>query len=230
MVERVGRKHFYLDCPLKTGGLVLPRPLARRLNRVLRLKNGAQIALFNNKDGIWAATFDGDEKVTISAQLQPAQGQNGPNLYMCLLKKDAMDHVLRQATECGVSEIFPLLSDFTVPDKLNLERAEQVLVEAAEQCERGHVPKLHAPQPLQQALTQAGQVWWCDEVAGGKWQHATAPAQAILVGPEGGFSPQEREVLQNQPNVTPVGLGPHILRADTAVVAALSRFFEHLTN
>lgn len=228
MVERVGRKHFYLDTLLKNGAVVaLPKPFARRLSRVLRLKAGAELALFNGKDGVWCGVYDGEGIVTLKERLQEQVKPLGLTLYIGLLKKEAMDRVLRQATECGVEIIQPVLTEFTVPDKLNLERAEAIVVEAAEQCERGSVPMLQAPKPLQEAL-QGEQTWWCDEVEGGKWQHKTAINQSLLVGPEGGFSAEERAWLQKQSFVTVVGLGPNILRADTAVVAALSRYFEYL--
>lgn len=229
-------KHFYVSNPLTQGdNLKTPEALAKRLAKVLRLKEGNEIALFNGKDGLFLARLENNKATILSIQqcLKPFEPKPEVTLLTALLKKDAFDRVLRQATEMGVTTIQPLLTDFTVPDALNVSRATTRVVEAAEQCERLCVPTLLAPCTLQQAIEQqAGKVFWCAEHVGGRFYNDETPnpqaSDAVLVGPEGGFSPTEREWLMEQKKSVPVGLGNTILKADTAVVAALSRFYEKL--
>jgi 16S rRNA (uracil1498-N3)-methyltransferase len=216
-------KHFYLAAPLAAGAMVaLPAALQTRLSRVLRLGAGAEIALFNGQHGLWRAQL-ADAKAhhaQILEQLQPQPTAQGPTLAVGLPKREAWETIVRQATELGVAALQPLTTEFSQRDKFNTARATLLTIEAAEQCERLTLPTLLPLQPLGVWLnTLNAPCAWAYERGG------TAPTRAgtVLVGPEGGFSPAEVATLQAHPQVHAFSLGPTILRADTAVVAALTR-------
>jgi 16S rRNA (uracil1498-N3)-methyltransferase len=219
-------RHFFVEAPLEAGQtLHLPHALHRRLTRVLRRKDGEVIALFNNRDGCFRATLaDNGQTAQVGEQLAPHAPTSALSLLVGLPKKDAMDRVIRQATELGVATIQPLLTDFCVPNRLNLPRAQDLLIEAAEQCERTDLPALTAPSPLQEAIAAYPHpVYWCRERTGETWPASTDQPCALLVGPEGGFSPGEMDWLSQQAHVREVSLGSTILRVDTAVAAGLGR-------
>lgn len=224
-------KQFYVDTPLMPGGLTLPRALARRLHRVLRMKPGQEIALFNSRDGLWQAQLDtpADGRTTVIKQIREQPDSRNLHLFLALAKRDAFDRAVRQATELGVSHIHPVQTAFSVPDKLNTERLKNTILEAAEQCERLTLPVLNSAAPLKEAVTAFGApLYWADEgpkneaYTGWNSSHEGEIGEGALIGPEGGFSPEERTWLHGQQGVIPVGLGHNILRVDTAVCAALT--------
>lgn len=224
-------KHIYYNGPLSVGATVNPiKEVSRRLNRVMRYKKGDTIALFNGKDGLFEVEVKDDKctELHVKSILKRQEQIPQVTLIMCMVKKDAMDRIFRQATEFGVTDIIPVLTDYTQVDKLNTERIESLLIEASEQCERLSIPTVHNITPLEKIVPEfGGRIFWCAEHVGGKWgNEETKDGDAILVGPEGGFSARERNWLKDCINVIPVGLGKFILRADTAVCAALSRFYE----
>ncbi len=219
-------KHFYCPTKLEVNTQIKPEEaLSKRLSRVLRLKAGDKVALFNNSGLFEVELLDDKAKaLQVHQQLQEPKRPEQVTLLICMPKKDAMDRILRQATEMGVKAIQPLLSDYTVKDKFKPERAELIVVEAAEQCERLSVPEILPAKQLKEALSDYKQICWCAERTDSKFgDPKLGEESALLVGPEGGFSDAEKELLNNQPHVTPVGLGKFVLRADTAVVAGLSR-------
>jgi len=223
-------KHIYVDVPLKVGEEVkLPRDVARRLTRVLRYKVGHKLAVFNGVDGLFEAVLTEDGGLDITEQLAAQPEEVARALYICLPKKETFSRVLRQATEMGVSDIYPLYSDHTVPDKLNIERCSAILVEAAEQCERLSLPRLHAPQKLAE-VDFDGQVLWAAERSEMRGEVDFLIPQTfseifggVLVGPEGGFSAAEVAQLRADDNAVAVSLGDTILRTDTAVVVGLGK-------
>ncbi len=205
--------------------VALPAPLHARLTRVLRLGQGAEIGVFNGTDGLWRAqlTEPHARHAMVLEQLRAQPPATGPTLVLGLPKREAWETILRQATEMGVAAIQPLKSEFSQRDKFNQARAEMMMVEAAEQCERLTLPTLLPLQPLADWLKNLhAPCAWAYERTGGARPPAPTQAQAVLVGPEGGFSPAEVALLQAHPQVQPLSLGPTILRADTAVVAALT--------
>jgi len=223
---------FYNGSLVAGQHIALDKPLAKRLSRVLRLRRGECIALFNGIDGLLKAELQDDNTTTayLTEVLCPQPQAADVWLLIALTKKDAMDRVFRQATEFGVTHIVPVKTDFTVADKINPERINAMLVEAAEQSERLNVPQLMDVHTLQGALDATpGHVYWCDESTGGKWVGNPKSGDGLLIGPEGGFSLSERSKLTQSAKVSPTGLGPHILRVDTAVCAACSRFFDHMS-
>ncbi len=217
-------RHFYLEASLHAGAeLILPQPLQHRLSGVLRMGLGDEVAVFNGINGLWAATITEKQarRVTLGVQLQPQPPMSGPTLVLGLPKREAWESALRQATELGVAAILPLATAFAQRDKLNAARAHTILSEAAEQSERLTLPTLHPVQTLPQwlATLKSPCVWADARGQGHPWPKG--PTQ-VLVGPEGGFSPAEEEVLAAHPHITAGHLAGGILRTDTAVVAALT--------
>ncbi len=221
-------RQFYVDQPLQPNTTVaLPRALSQRLSKVLRLKQGDMIGLFNGQDGLWRATLTDAKasEVTLDKQLiyQPEAG--GATLLIGLPKKEAMHLVLRQATELGIARVVPLILEFSVPTRFNLERAQAIVVEASEQCERLTLPEITPPETLTEAVTAYDTIYWAREDAPSNASLPNKPNKnaALLIGPEGGFSPAEKSLLSGQKHVHAFTLGENILRTDTAVVAALAK-------
>ena len=222
-------KHFFIDADLTANAILsCPPELWHRLIKVLRLQTGAEIAVFNGRDGLFQASV-GDAKIlNVGEQIKSQPANNGGvTLLFAMVKKPALDNILRQATECGVVAIQPVLSEFSVVDKLNLTRAEKIVSEAAEQCERLTVPNVLEPKKLASVLSDYQHIYWANEVVAGQpnWPNKVASDAAILVGPEGGFSEAERTQLATQSHITSVALADNILRADTAVTAVLSQYW-----
>ena len=223
---------LYLDHPLGPGQAVsLPEGQAHYLANVMRRSPGEVIELFNGRDGGWAAritalTKRGGEAVA-EAQVRPQR--DPPDLWLCFapIKKARTDFIVEKAAEMGAARIIPVQTDHTNAERIRRDRLQAHAVEAAEQCGGTHVPEVADLLPLSQLLDGLGsrRVLWADEAAAGP---ATALAGlprgpwAILIGPEGGFSQAERDTLRGRENVVRVSLGPRILRADTAAVAALA--------
>ena len=214
---------FFLDAELTEGQqLVLPHAVQRRITRVLRLKEGSGCTVFNGRQGAYAATLGPQGKTLhLGTCIKEFKQTSQVTLMVGLPKRETMDRILRQATEMGVAKIQPILTTYTVPDKLNQERAQAIIIEAAEQCERLDLPILEPLKPLREAMTEVSEtVLWCDERGTAKVSQNTA--QTLLVGPEGGFAPEEKEFLHQQSHVLAVTYGTTILRVDTAVVTGLA--------
>jgi 16S rRNA (uracil1498-N3)-methyltransferase len=190
------------------------------------------VRLFNGRDGEWAARVASVAKkaVTLAAEHQSGRQEQVPDLWLCAapLKKGRIDWLVEKACELGVARLVLVTTQRTVVDKPNLERLMAHLVEAAEQSGRTAVPEL--PEPL--SLSQMLKNWPADRAlifadeTGGEAMAATmarvpAPA-AILIGPEGGFTAPERDAIRAHPGAVAVSLGPRILRADTAALAAVA--------
>lgn len=222
------------DTGLAAGCVIALSPeQAHYLLRVLRLETGQEIVLFNALSGAWRAAIRIAGKQVAATALEqiqpPATGQDA-DIYLLVspLKKEAWDFCLEKATELGVDAVRPVLMHYTQNTRVNLERSRANLVEAAQQCERVTVPELLPPEKLETLLRQ----WDAERVLYVALERsAAAPAlavfkpqqkAAILVGPEGGFSPQERALLERYPFVRPVALGKLVLRAETAALSALS--------
>ena len=205
---------------------------AHYLARVMRVASGDTVILCDNATGEWAATVIALSKREVALEatqlLRPREAV--PDLWLCpaLLKKDRFDLVLEKATEQGVAAIHPVVTRRCVADKLNLDRASRVVTEAAEQCARTALPEVTEPVALERLLREWPQdraLFFADEEGGAAALEAFAtrdgPA-AILTGPEGGFDPAERDLIRALPQAVRVSLGPRILRAETAAIAAIS--------
>ncbi|BAI71397.1 ribosomal RNA small subunit methyltransferase [Azospirillum sp. B510] len=229
------KTRLYVDSPLAEGQSVgLDHERAHFLRHVLRLDRGDAVAVFNGRDGEWRAVIDGFGKGWCSLTLaeQRREQDTGPDLWLVFapLKKGRIDFVAEKATEMGVSRLCPVFTRRTDPNRVNLDRLRANAVEAAEQCERLSVPDLADALPLDRALAAwpaERRLYLCAEAGAARpiaevLRDAAAGPAALLVGPEGGFDQSELDELAKLPFVVPVGLGPRILRADTAVVAALA--------
>lgn len=200
---------------------------------VMRLENGDLIRVFNGKDGEWLAKLDRQSKRSADCVLieQTALQKDPPDLWLVFapIKKARTDFIVEKATELGVAKIQPVLTEFTNSERVKLDRLQAHAIEAAEQCEGTFVPLIEAPQKLATLLDHwpdDRKILFCNEaLAGGQSVASIELVEgpwAILIGPEGGFSQKEIERLSKMPQTQSVGLGPRILRADTAVVTAIS--------
>jgi 16S rRNA (uracil1498-N3)-methyltransferase len=207
------------------------------LQNVMRLRTGDALRLFNGRDGEWQGTISHSSKraveMTTNELLRPQLPE--PDLWLCCtpIKKSYFDYMLEKATELGVSAIYSVLTDRTQVRAINVERCRLIGIEAAEQSERLHVPDIKKPVTLKELI----KLWPGDRamIVCAEWGDAM-PLQAafglpmmrlahkagVLVGPEGGFTAEEFDALKDVPSAVCVRLGPRILRADTAAIAALS--------
>lgn len=199
----------------------------------MRLETGGRVALFNGKDGEWQAEVQQAGKRTgillCTSQSQPQR--NPPDLWLLFapIKKARTDFIVEKATEMGAARICPVQTEFTNAERIRQDRLQAHALEAAEQCGATFVPPVDGLQKLHRVLDgwpKDRRMLFCDETEAGqrltdlggldpgKW--------AILIGPEGGFSSDEGNRLRGMDRVTPLSLGPRILRADTAAVAAMT--------
>lgn len=208
------------------------------LRNVMRRADGTPLLLFNGRDGEWSATFEGRGKkagvavVGMRTREQAAE----PDIWLCFapLKRARIDYVAEKATELGVAVLQPVLTHHTIVERVNVERLHANAVEAAEQTERLSVPEVRPPIDLMRLLDSwpaERRMLVCDETGGGPpiaEALATLDAVgraapwAIVIGPEGGFDAGELAALRRIKDVMAVGLGPRILRADTAALAGLA--------
>jgi len=239
---------LFVDVPLAAGGRVaLERDAANYLRNVLRLKSGDAVLLFNGRDGEWAATLDAPGKRSLEAVLgeqarpQPAPGDL--HYLFAPIKHARLDYMVQKAVELGASKLQPVLSRHTQAQRVNLERMRANAIEAAQQCGVLTIPDIGEATDLPAAIARLEPprtLIFCDEEADVTDPVAalekvrtppsallpadapSAPPLAVLVGPEGGFAPEERDMLLARANTVRLALGPRILRADTAAVAALT--------
>jgi len=222
---------LYVDHPLGAGQRVtLSEGAAHYLFHVMRLAPGTRVGLFNGQAGEWAAEVapQGKRSGLAVCEAQLAPQVTPPDLWLVFapLKKARLDLVVEKAVELGAARLVPVQTDFTNAERLRRDRLEAQLREAAEQCGATHVPVLDDLRPLGQVLRDwppGRALIWADEgLARNPGATALPPAPAaLLIGPEGGFSPPERARLAALPQVHPLRLGPRILRAETAAIAAL---------
>ncbi len=232
--EPGGKVRLFVGDPLRAGACVVPGDAQMHyLLHVMRAKAGDRVSLFNGADGEWLARIAGQSKrsCTLECERQTAAQAEVPDIWLCFapVKKTPSDYVVQKATELGVRVLQPVFTRRTIVARVNLERMHANAVEAAEQSDRLGVPETREPLRLDKLLAawpKDRRLIFCDE--GGAPAIADAlrglPAgpAAILTGPEGGFDAQERDALRALPFVIPVSLGPRILRADTAALAALA--------
>jgi len=230
-----GLSRLYVGPDLSAGvAVALDEDQSHYLAHVMRAKPGQRVRLFNGRDGEWLATVEAIAKrtVTLSVDRRTREQDKVPGLWLLLapVKKTPFDYIVQKATELGVERIRPVMTRRTIVDRVNLDRMQANAIEAAEQSGRMTVPEIDPPMALEKLIQSwdAGRrLAFCDE-AGDAQPAATAFANAkcdryaILTGPEGGFDPVEREMIRAQAFALPVSLGPRIMRADTAAIAALA--------
>ncbi len=239
---------LYVGPDLAEGaGISIEGDQAHYLARVLRLGAGAAVRLFNGRDGEFDARIAGLTKGKVDVEIvMRMRAQAGvPDLWLMFapLKKARTDFLVEKATELGVAELRPVFTERTDAETVRVDRLQRIAIEAAEQTERLDIPHVRDAVKLEQALAgwdNSRLLVYADEAGdeggkpwGGEAGRAPPLAQqmkdvgkkaAILIGPEGGFSMAERQRLRSLPYMRPVGLGPRILRAETAAVAALALY------
>jgi 16S rRNA (uracil1498-N3)-methyltransferase len=226
---------LFLDADLAASPAVsLSAAQGHYLGTVLRLGIGDDVSLFNGRDGEWrgriAQINRGAVTVTLQTQIRLQQRADDLWLVFAPIKRTRVDFMIEKATELGVSALLPIRTARTIVERLNLDRLVAIAIEAAEQSERLTLPIIHELQPLDRVMAEwpAGRrLVLCDEsgtappIAAVLEKMAPTPL-ALLTGPEGGFTETELDALRKLPFVSPVGLGPRVLRADTAALAGLA--------
>lgn len=227
---------LFVDAPLAAGtGIALDRDQTNYLGNVLRLAAGATVLVFNGRDGEWQATLAGRKRPDRAEIVSRTREQDHlPDLHYVFapLKHARLDYMVQKAVEMGAAALVPVTTRFTQASRVNVERMRANVIEAAEQCGILSLASVCDPEPLERWLgSRDGQrlLVFCDEdaptadPAKALTQAGTAaPRIDVLIGPEGGFAEEERTLLLKQPRIVRLALGPRILRADTAAVAALA--------
>lgn len=226
---------LFVDAPLAAAQeIALASGQAHYLRQVLRLSDGAEVLVFNGRDGEWLARIVASGKrgavVAPWEQIRPQPETFGPVYAFAPLKHARLDYMVQKAVEMGASRLSPVLTQFTQVNRMNLDRIRANAIEAAEQCGILALPAIDEPAAFRtwlDSVPPAAAIVFCDEESAEK-----SPIEAlanikgkeisVLIGPEGGFSEDERRALLARENVIRLSLGPRILRADTAAVAALA--------
>jgi len=220
---------LFVDEPLAHDmRLTLDGPQANYLGAVLRLAAGARVKLFDDRTGEWLAEIEeaGKRRMSLRIVQQLREREPVPDLWLVFapIKRGRIDWIAEKAAELGVARLVPVVTARTIVDRVNIERLRAHMIEAAEQCERTALPQLDEPARLEAVLRSwpaDRDLLFADETGGEPLAAAARPGPAaILIGPEGGFTDAERAAVRAVPQARPVSLGPRILRADTAAIAA----------
>lgn len=222
---------LFVDLPLGPDAApMIDGPAAHYLLNVMRMKAGDPILLFDNISGEWLAVVADSAKrqLTLRIERQMRAIEQVPDLWLCFapVKKARLDWIIEKATELGVARLQPVITERTIVERIKSERLEAQIIEACEQCGRTALPTLAEPVKLPQLLKDwptSRVLLFADEAGGAPLADINAPAPAaILTGPEGGFTARERELLIAHAAARRIALGPRILRAETAAIAAVS--------
>jgi 16S rRNA (uracil1498-N3)-methyltransferase len=225
---------LFVPDDLSAGAPIAPGPEASRyLIAVMRLAIGSEILLFNGRDGEWRATVvEADKRrcrLTVGSLIRPQETGPDLTLVVALVKRGRLETIVEKAAELGAARVQPVLTRRTNADRANVDRLQAIAIEAAEQTGRMDPPRILEPIKLAKLLDgwEAGRrLMFCDETGGPPVLEALSGLEAgpwaILIGPEGGFDPEETARLRVMEEVAPVSLGPRILRADTAAISAMT--------
>jgi 16S rRNA (uracil1498-N3)-methyltransferase len=229
---------LFIDAPLAVERrLALDPAQANYLRNVLRLQPGDSLLVFNGREGEWRATVadTGKRSPSLSVREQTRSQTSATDLHYLFapLKHARLDYMVQKAVEMGASRLQPVLTQHTQITRINLDRMRANAIEAAEQCGILTLPEIGAPKAFDRMIAERDPgrtLVFCDEAADVKdpvaalaaAKDGVRPSLAVLIGPEGGFAAHERTALLGLPNTVRLALGPRILRADTAAVAALA--------
>jgi 16S rRNA (uracil1498-N3)-methyltransferase len=202
---------------------------ANYLGNVMRLKAGDEALVFDGASGEWLARVSavGRKHMTLAVERRTGEQESVPDLWLAFapVKRAQTDWLVEKATELGIARLLPVSTRRTIVERVKLERLQAIAIEAAEQCNRTSVPTIGEPQSLVSFLKMhAGRtLYFADEGGGAPAAEAFKPGPGtILIGPEGGFTKEERALIRAEPDATAVSLGPRILRAETAALAAVT--------
>jgi 16S rRNA (uracil1498-N3)-methyltransferase len=219
--------------PLGEGASVeLQAGQANYLGNVLRLGIGAELLLFDGSSGEWLARIAeaGKKRMALAVERRTREPETIPDVWLAFapVKRAQTDWLVEKATELGAARLIPVMTRRTVAERVRLDRLQSIAIEAAEQCGRTVLPEIAEPLPLAKLLEQRAPgrtLYFADEEGGEPASGAFEPGPAlILIGPEGGFTDDERAKVRAQQNSVAISLGPRILRAETAALAALSAY------
>lgn len=228
---------LFVEPPLAAGvGIPLDRDQTNYLGNVLRLAAGDTVLVFNGRDGEWQATLAGrkrPDRAEIVTQTRPQDRLPDLHYVFAPLKHARLDYMVQKAVEMGASALCPVTTRFTQATRVNTDRMRANVIEAAEQCGILSLAEVREPEPLDRYLggrADGRLLIFCDEEAPDSDPAATLTQARkeslggvdVLIGPEGGFAEEERSMLLKQPRIVRLALGPRVLRADTAAVAALA--------
>jgi 16S rRNA (uracil1498-N3)-methyltransferase len=224
---------LFVRTPLGEGAPVeLDAGQANYLGNVMRLGVGAELLVFDGRSGEWLARIAAAAKkrMTLSVERRTREPETIPDVWLAFapVKRTRTDWLVEKATELGAARLLPVMTQRTIAERVKVERLETIAIEAAEQCGRTLLPGIAEPASLKQLLAARDperRLYFADEGGGEPAAGAFAPGPAlILTGPEGGFTHDERAAVRASPNSVAISLGPRILRAETAALAALAAF------
>ncbi len=234
MSRKKTKIRLYVEADLSaTAEVLLNDKQVHYLTNVMKLNSEDEVLAFNNRQGEFLCALQNKSKKTFYLKVlsQTRAYEQCPNIWLLFapVKKDQTDFIIQKATELGVAKIMPIITTYTISDKVKTERFIAQSIEAAEQCRRVDLPEISEAQSLEKVLNSWNKeriLYFMDETRQAKPANkvfaAKSPKVAILVGPEGGFSEEELKLLRSLPFAQGATLGKRILRAETAVAAALS--------
>ena len=205
---------------------------ANYLGNVMRLGEGAELLVFDGQSGEWLARIAeaGKKRMSLAIVRKTREAEAIPDVWLAFapVKRAQTDWLIEKATELGAARLLPVITHRTIAERVKLERLRAIAVEAAEQCGRTRLPEIVEPLTLKKLLAERGserRLYFADEAGGERAAEAFEPGPAlILTGPEGGFGDEERAAIRAAPNAVAISLGPRILRAETAALAALAAY------
>lgn len=222
---------LYVRAALSEGADVeLDASQANYLGNVMRLGVRSEILVFDGRSGEWLARIAdaAKKRMTLTIEWRTREPEAVPDLWLAFapVKRTQTDWLVEKATELGAARLLPVMTQRTVAERVKLERLQAIAIEAAEQCGRTILPEFDEPVTLKQLLVERDtgrRLYFADESGGEPARTAFAAGPAmILTGPEGGFTDQERDAIRSAPSAVAISVGPRILRAETAALAALS--------
>jgi 16S rRNA (uracil1498-N3)-methyltransferase len=224
---------LFVRQPLSEGAIVeLDARQANYLGNVLRMSTGSELLVFDGLSGEWLANISDVAKkhMVLTVEKRTREPEIIPDVWLAFapVKRARIDWLVEKATELGAARLIPVMTQRTVAERVKLERLDALAIEAAEQCGRTRLPDITDPTPLSAFLDQrdaSRRLYFADEGGGDAVANAFRSGPAlILIGPEGGFTDEERALVRSAPNSIPISLGPRILRAETAALAALASY------